>query len=298
MSYNNEETPLSKFKKFLIENGKYNIEKGTTLNLLKMNSTKRKNYIINNYSYSESNIDLPESDLFELKKNRVLYKNDYIERTLTLTLKGIILLEYELDQNNEKIFDFLDDLNDSYFEKLIQKGNEPLEAQEKGIIIVLLGLHAFSSVTALKLSQSTVLNEIKTYIDKSLNFLISLGDQYKDSSIDKIWELNVVGEDPVAARINRLNNISVKTNQIYTKDGGKHFLNVLNDNKLDSKKIEFLLRKIFDKGSPSYEKRNEFISLLKFLENNRYKVNNLDEKLNDGEIRNELYHIIKKFTSE
>ena len=106
-----------------------------------------------------------------------------------------------------------------------------------------------------------------------LNFITSLGDAYEDQTKDKIWKLDVRGEDPVAARMARMNSIGLKTDNIYKKSGG-HYLNVLNNGQLDTEKIEFLLRKIFDQGPLDYDKRNEFIDLLQRTYSDRYKIIN------------------------
>ena len=81
-----------------------------------------------------------------------------------------------------------------------------------------------------------------------------------------------------------VNLIGLKTDNIYEKSGG-HYLNVLNDDKLDTNKIEFLLRKIFDQGPLEYDKRKEFIDLLQSMYSQRYKIINNIPNFNLFEVK-------------
>lgn len=274
------------------------IETGTALTLLKMNSTKRKDYFIKN-SFSSAILRLPKTDEFQLIKEKILFRIDNGRDLLTLTIKGIILLEYQLDRGDNKVSAFLNSLNNSYFLELIDRINDPLESQEKGVIIALLGLHAFTSETALKLSAYNEriqnMNLFKDCVDDALGFLKNLGVEYNDSTATKIWTLNVIGENPVAARINRLNNISLKTDQVYKKEGGNHYLDVLKDSSLDKDKVIFLLGKIFDKGALTFENRETLVSLLKSIQSKRYRVIESKPNFDNSEIRYLLHSTVEEF---
>ncbi len=290
---------LQKLYTELHKNG-IQIAKGTSLKILKMDSTKRKDYFVKE-AFKRKDLNLSESDYTHLINNNILYIIDEVYNLLTLTLKGTILLEYQLGLSDPKILSFLDDLNKSYFLELMVRTNEPLESQEKGVIIALLGLHAFSSSTAVRLlgQNESGSNNIpfKKCVDDALAFLKGLGDQYIDSTANKIWSLKVIGEDEVSARINRLNKISVKTKQIYKKDGGHHFLDVLKDSSLDKEKVVFLLKKVFDKGPLEYEKREELKKLLKSIQSRRYEIIDNNQDNRDSEIGYELSKIVEGFIS-
>ena len=249
---------------------------GLTFQLLKKSSTSRKDFF-NKHTFQLRQSELNNIEENSLIQNKVISYIDAGKTKLTLTMKGIVLLEYDLEINDAKNNNFLNELNRYYYEGLIGKSGSPLECQEKGVIIALLGLLALSPQSAVKLSaynddySNTV--AFRNCVDKGLNFVTNLDKAYEDQTKDKIWKLDVRGEDPVSARLARMNSIGLKTDNIYKKSGG-HYLHVLNGDKLDTNKIEFLLRKIFDQGPLDYEKRNEFIDLLQNIYSERYKVIN------------------------
>jgi hypothetical protein len=250
-------------------------------------------------SFSNEELKLSKAEEFRLVNDKILFKIDEARGLLTLTIKGIILLEYGLDSEDEKITDFLNGLNDNYFQNLMVKNNEPLESQEKAVVLTLLGLHAFTSETAVKLSAYNEsiqnANLFKGCVDDALSYIKGLGERYIDSKMDKIWSLNVIGENPVAARINRLNNISIKTDQIYKKEGGNHFLDVLKDGRLDKDKVTFLLRRIFDKGTLNFEEREALVSLMKSIQSNRYKLISTSHDFDNADTGYVLHTIIEEF---
>ena len=191
-----------------------------------------------------------------------------------LTFKGIIIIEYSIPTDNIHVNTFLEDLNKNFFEKIWQKTTASFEAQEKVIIITLLGLGCLSRKTALTLSSSrdkiySNINEIKTCVDSSIDFLKSI--EYSDRTLDNIWNLNVRGEDPVVARFNRLNNISLKSNVVVIS-GGKYYLDLISNEKLNTEAFEQLLDKLFEKKQLDATQRKTFNKLLTDIEDNRFKV--------------------------
>ena len=134
-----------------------------------------------------------------------------------------------------------------------------------------------SPESSLKLSSYNDLhsnvNDFKLCVEKSIDFLRFLGTDYIDNTLDKIWTSNVRGEDPVNAKMARLNDISLKTDNIYHK-GKKntegHFLDIMRGNQIDSCTLELLLKKVFDKGMPTFIQREKLISLLKDLFSERH----------------------------
>jgi len=248
---------------------------GISIELMKKSSAMREDFF-NKHSFTLSQSGLSITEEFLLRQNKIV---DFIgdESKLTLTVKGLILLEFSLDNCDTRYDKFLDELNRQYFESLKGKSTSPLEAQEKGFIIALLGLVAFTPKTSVKLSayndSYSNTESFKHCVDKSLVFLQSLGKEYDDSTIKNIWNLNVTGEDPVSARLARLDSIALRTNNIYKKSGG-HYLDVIENENLVQRKIEILLKKIFNHNTLEYEKREEFVRLLQDIYSERYKIIN------------------------
>lgn len=265
---------IEKLKNFLLKQSGDTVYRGLTFQLMKKSSTSRKDFF-NKHTFQLRQSELNTIEENSLIQNKVISYIDAGRTNFTLTMKGIILLEYDLEINDAKNNNFLNELNKYYYEGLIGKSGSPLECQEKGVIIALLGLLAFSPQSAVKLSayndDYSNTAAFRNCVDMGLNFITFLGEAYKDQTKDKIWKLDVRGEDPVAARMARMNSIGLKTDNIYKKSGG-HYLDVLNNGQLDTEKIEFLLRKIFDQGPLDYDKRNEFIDLLQRIYSDRYKI--------------------------
>lgn len=284
---NNLTISIKKLNDFLQKQLGDTVYKGLTFQLMKKSSTSRKDFF-NKHSFQLSQTELNTIEEISLIQNKVISYIDAGKNRLTLTMKGIVILEYGLEINDTKTNNFLNELNRYYYEDLIGKSDSPLECQEKGVIIALLGLLALSPLSAVKLSayndDYSNTAAFRNCVDMGLDFLASLGESYKDKTKDKIWKLDVRGEDPVAARMARMNSIGLKTDKIYEKSGG-HYLNVLNDDKLDTNKIEFLLRKIFDQGPLEYDKRKEFIDLLQSMYSQRYKIINNIPNFNLFEVK-------------
>lgn len=269
---------------------------GISMELMKKSSTMRKDFF-NKHSFTLSQSGLSTTEEFLLRQNKIV---DFIddESKLTLTVKGLILLEFSLDNCDTQYDKFLDELNRQYFESLTGKSTSPLEAQEKGFIIALLGLVAFTPKTSVKLSAfNDTYSNIKSFklcVDKSLDFLQSLGKEYDDSTIKNIWNLDVRGEDPVNARLARLNKIALKTNNIYKKSGG-HYLDVIENENLVQRKIEILLKKIFNHNTLEYEKREEFVRLLQDIYSERYKIINDVPDFNQLEVKYKVSECVMTF---
>lgn len=269
---------------------------GISMELMKKSSTMRKDFF-NKHSFTLSQSGLSTTEEFLLRQNKIV---DFIddESKLTLTVKGLILMEFSLDNCDTQYDKFLDELNRQYFESLTGKSTSPLEAQEKGFIIALLGLVAFTPKTSVKLSAfNDTYSNIKSFklcVDKSLDFLQSLGKEYDDSTIKNIWNLDVRGEDPVNARLARLNKIALKTNNIYKKSGG-HYLDVIENENLVQRKIEILLKKIFNHNTLEYEKREEFVRLLQDIYSERYKIINDVPDFNQLEVKYKVSECVMTF---
>ena len=249
--------------------------KGKTLNILKMSKSQRKKSF-EEISFDRTGLTLSENTEFFLYKENILAYTDKYERKTTITLKGIMILEYGLTNIDYPVMRMLDEINDSYFNKIFDDIDKPLTGEEKAIIITLLGFMSFYPNSSIKLSSYKDLHlnvdSFKKSVERSIDFLKSLGQKYIDNTLDKIWSYNVRGEDPVNAKMSRLNDIVIKTNGIYCKGQRKegHYLDIMNSGHIDSTKIKFLLKKIFDKGALSFNQRESFIKLMDQLLSERY----------------------------
>jgi hypothetical protein len=285
---------LKKLESFWLTHFNRKSFNGVSLELMKKPSASRKDFF-NKHSFTQSQSGLSRTEVFLLRQNKIV---DFIddESKLTLTMKGLILLEFSLDIYNSRNDKFLDELNRQYFESL--KSVSPLEAQEKGVIIALLGLLALTPKTSVKLSafndSYSNVGVFKLCVDKGLAFLQSLGNEYDDPTIENIWTLNVRGEDPVNARLARLNSIALRTNNIYKKRGG-HYLDVIANGNLVQEKVEILLKKIFDHNTLEHEKREEFVRLLQDIYSQRYSIINNDPDFDLLEVKYKISELVRTF---
>ena len=283
MTDNTRKEAYKEAREFAENNALLKMIKGSSLKILKMNKNKRKEFF-EGMSLSEATALLPtDKELFLIKENILAY-TDKNETKITLTFKGIVILEYGLATPDISTLRLLDDLNSIYFTKVFEEADVPLSSEEKAIIITFLGLMAFSPESSLKLSSykdfHSNIEDFKTCVEKSIQFLKLMGPNYVDNTLDKIWASNVRGEDPVNAKMARLNDISPRTNGIYYKGQRRegHYLNLMKNREIDSADLEFLLKKLFDKGILSSEQRETFIELLKqiFSERHNFITNSSD----------------------
>jgi hypothetical protein len=276
MNGNALEGAIKKTREFAERYGLLKKTKGATLKILKMSKSQRKNFF-ESVSFGRDDPSLPgPMELLLIKENVLSYMGKNNLR-MSFTFKGLMILEYGLPVDDMPTLRMLDELNNEYFIKTFEEAKVPLNGEEKAIIITFLGLMLFSPESSLKLSSYNNLhsnvNDFKLCVEKSVDFLRFLGTDYIDSSLDKIWTFNVRGEDPVNAKIARLNDISLKTDNIYhkgKKNNEGHFLDIMRDNKIDTGTLELLLKKVFDKGMLTFIQREKLISLLKDLFSERH----------------------------
>lgn len=274
--------------------------RGTTLKVLKMSKSRRKSFFEKiSFSKPES---LPGNLESILTKENILSYIDRNEFKMTFTLKCLIMLEYKLTFSDVSTLRMLDDLNAEYYTNVFKATEYPLKGEEKAIIITLLGLMSFSPESSLKLSshkdEHSNVEDFRSCVNQSIEFLRFMGQEYIDNTLDRIWDSNVRGEDPVNAKMARIDDIVLKTNNTYQKAQRKegHFLDILKDDQINSEKLTFLLEKLFDKGPPTFEQREKFIDLLKQLSSERHRFRT---NISGFEILTIFYtmcDIVRKFT--
>ncbi len=269
------EESIKKLRNFWQNRFKIKSLEGMSIEVMKKASTYRKQFF-KEYSFSMSVSGLNRSEETILIQNQLLSREG--DEQISLTLKGMIVLGYDIDISDYRNNKFLDDLNNKYFNVLKTRTESSLQGQEKAVIITLIGLLAFTKNSSLSLSRFNAdysnAEEVKQCVNKSINFLKSLGTKYIDNTMDNIWDSNVRGEDPVSAKFSRLNDIALKTNNIYKKVGGRHFLDLMNNNNFKEEKFECLLKKLFNCGFLDSRKREEFIELLDEIFSARYNIIN------------------------
>lgn len=289
---------INKLRDFWKKQSNLEGSNNVSLELMKKTQAQRKDFF-DRHSFRLAESGLNGTEEYLLKNSSIIFSTDEGDK-LKLTIKGLILMEFDLDISDNRNERFLNEINKYYFETLIRNSNSPLKAQEKGVIIALLGLLAITPDNSVKLSPPNApisnVNDFKLCVDKSLAFLKSLGDEYKDNTADQIWKLNVIGEDPVSARFNRLDYIHNKTNSIYVKGKNKgHYLDLMDNGNLNRERLEFLLRKIFNSGTLDYKNREEFVKLLNDIYSERYKVVNNSPDFDELKVKNIIERSVKSF---
>lgn len=290
---------IQKVRDFLVSTGRIKDTKGTSIRLLRLSDNRRRDSL-NEMAFREGEIGLNPADLLILVQRRILTYVNKATEMMTLTLKGSVIVEFGIDKVDSNVDNFLDELNSKYFESVLGKIDVPLDCQEKGVIIALLGLFAFSSDSAFKISaynnQFPNVDSFRACVDSGLEFLTKLGPEYKDDTAENIWSLDVRGEDPVTARLARLSHIPLRTNGIYKKSRENgHYLDLMNGKNLKAENVTFILRKLFDKGVLDAVNREEFIELLKKIQSDKYKVIPGLAKSDSLALSYSLYNIVRTY---
>lgn len=276
MKDNFQEDALKAIKELAERRGLMKSNRETVLRILQMSKNNRRKFF-ESISFSRAESSLSNDVEIFLNRENIL---SYINRNksqMTFTLKGLMMLEYRLNFSYSSVIRMLDDLNNAYFKNVFEEVEKALSGEEKAIIITFMGLMLLSPESSLKLSSYKDLHsnvkDFQSCVNKSIEFLRFLGSDYVDNTLDKIWDSNVKGEDPVNAKIARLNDISLKTKDIYHKGQRKtgHFLALIKNGQIDSDSLEFLLEKLFGNDSLTIIQRERLIKLLDQLFLERYK---------------------------
>lgn len=200
------------------------------------------------------------------------------------TLKLLILIKYN------DINDLINDLNKEFFSKLYPQNTKPLDGAEKSIILTLLGLLSINNQSAVNITTDIQAEVFKELVEDAKAFLIKHEIVEKDYNI---WNRKSKLQNEVQAKIDRLDNIKEKTNNIYSKTKNGHFLNIFdNDSNIYINKVEKLLALLFT--YLNYDDKSDLINLLNNINDSRYKL------ISDGnyqilELQNQLIRIIREW---
>jgi len=206
----------------------------------------------------------------------------------SLTFNGIaycINLKYK-KSFEEQFLNFLD-LSDLEFTRVIDPS--PLNWKEKIATVTLLLMACTSENSALRLNNVSNKETLEEVFLKVINCF-----KKHKLIIDKaILKSPSRGESRSSALMSRLNALPRKTNHIYkyiTKESG-YYLDIQKNGDIDNKKLNFLLKKIFEKY---YDNKNYNMIKDELIDiNQKYYTRFLNRNINQKLI----YNIIKNFSS-
>ncbi|WP_061951658.1 hypothetical protein [Acidiplasma cupricumulans] len=111
-------------------------------------------------------------------------------------------------------------------------------------------------------------------------------------TIDDLFNYNARGEHKVQAKMTRINNIRIKTNNIYCKDTKLgHYLKIIIDNNINKDNLYFILRLIFNE----LPNKQNLINLLNKMYTRRYEVLSEDSNISLS-LKHNLEHDILMWT--
>jgi len=281
------DSQIIELKKQLNYNKKliYNLKK-----FIKMNDKNKKEFF-NNLSFLKKNIHMTSLQIDDLINKKILSYISEQESRLTFTFKGLIIVEYDIKKPGIKINNLLDDLNKLFFEDVMKLSQEPIISREKAIILGLLGLMALSDDYSLKPKKENI-NYIKNSVDLAANFIKSLGSEYDDGSLQRLWCLQVEGEGPILGEFRRTNKIPIHTEGLYKKGKG-HYLNILYKNNIDKEKLFYLLKRIFNKRPLSYPEKKNLIKTLDEIRQYEFKIFKDNPQFNSLDMRKQIKKLIE-----
>ncbi len=291
--------------KVILKTNKSPLKSNLLIELLKESKTKRDKFFINNV-INRTELEISDDRFNYMLKEGILYLASEIDMKVLITIKGLIITIYGMTEVPKHVDDLLNDLNKEYFSKSFEDDEKaPLELREKVAIIVLLGLLSFSKNYSLKIS--TLRSKKETpFIDcirKSADFLASLpGYEDEKEKAEKLFQNTSEGNVGVTF-LRRLDNIQVRTESVkvstavYVKSGGEHYLDLLEGNSIKDKNLSYLLRRVFNKRTLTFEERKSFINLLNEIEKERIYLMGNNPDFQPTEIISDLSYKIKSYKS-
>ena len=272
--------------------GKKNVINFNLTNFIKQ-SDKNRRADYEKISFLKDAVKLSSLEMDDLIQKNVLALLSKKEERLTFTFKGILIFNYNLVRISIQLNIFLDDLNKIYFNKVMKLSKDPLASQEKAIVLGLLGTMSISEDYALKPKKE---NEIfiKNSVDIGAKFIESLGKDFDDGELCRLWKLDVIGEGPILGQFRRTNTLPLHTEGIYQKKNKGHYLDILKNGSVDKTKLKFLLKRIFDRRSLTYPERKDLIKSLNEIKNYEFKIHKENPPFNTLLIRKQIKTIIER----
>ncbi len=272
---------------------KSEVEKTKSVKILKL-SVKARQEIYNQIRFSRREIKISDDEFDDLISKNILKIVSKKESKITLTLKAIMIIKYKMFDPDNKVIAMLDDINKEFFDDVMHLSEKSINSKQKAIIIALIGLNAFSENYTLQLKVEKE-NQFKEAVDLAVNFIKNLGQEFDDGSLDKLWSRKVIGEGPVLSEMRRLDQIPRSTEGIYKATRLGHYLDILNNNKVDDDKFNYILSKIFDKRMPTYEEKKKMIKVLDDIQQYEYKIFKTTPPFNTLDIKKRIRFLIESW---
>lgn len=227
--------------------------------------------------------DMENEDIHNLKSEGLVIENE--DGNTIPTMELLVQIQYS------NIQDLAKQLNKEYFTKLYQNKKKPLDCAEKSIILALLGILAVDQKSAIKFKDKANACIFKEIVEKCKEFLGSL--HVIDSSSCNIWNRHASLQNDVQAKMDRLDYIKSKTNNIYCKSVNGHYLNIItSDGTLNKKYVNKLMDLIFD--TLSLDNRLKLIDLFTEISKFRNQLR-IENNSNFLALRYDLNETIKYF---
>lgn len=254
---------------------------------------KNKKEMYKQMSFFKKSLDLPDSEVDQLINEGVLGYLSEKERILTLTFKGLLILDYELKDINSNLSNLLDDMNKEFFEKVMKLSKEKLDSKEKAIILGLMGINSISDKYSIRVNDTNK-KYFKEAIEIASNFLKGLGGEYNDGSLEKLWSFKVIGEDSVLSEMRRTNKLPLKTDNLYKPNEGKPYIDILTkDSKIDKDKVVFLLKTLFNFKPLLFEEKKGLLDTLNKIQSLEFKIFKNEPPFDSLRVRSDLKRIIE-----
>ncbi|WXG44267.1 MAG: hypothetical protein WED04_09580 [Promethearchaeati archaeon SRVP18_Atabeyarchaeia-1] len=244
-------------------------------------------------SFRQNEANLPQHEIEELVAKNLLKFISRKDKLLTVTLKAMLVLDYGITDLSGNMDEMLNDFNEVFFEGVIKLSDEPLEAREKAIILGLLGLGTVSEQYSLKPDKENQEELGKCIDDFAVSFIKELGPEYDDGTIKDLWPGDVVGEEPVLARMRRTDTVQARTEGVYRKKEGRHYLDILADEKIDEAKLTYLFERFFDKRPLSFEEKKKLVKALDGIQEHAIRLIRSNPPFDMLEIRRQIRRIIE-----
>ena len=271
-------------------------EKLDLVKLFKKRESERMKFF-SEIAFKADEIKIPIGRIRELIELNVLDYISEVKGDICITAKGSLILKYNLVNLPNSVDDFLNHINEEFYEDIRKKSKTPLNFEEKCAIITLMGLLSFTKkysidIQSLREKENDSIDKCFVKVSEFLSSTLGV----ENLSGYKLTNSDTEGK-PAVTFFRRLDNIQLKTESIYVKSGGSHYLDIISNQAIDQWKLSFLLRRIFDKEPLNFEERLALVSLLREIEDDRISILGNLPDFNTNNIRSNLAYNVKDYRS-
>ncbi len=268
-----------------------------TLNIVKLLKKKdsERMKFFTEIAFKANEIRISMDRLKELIELKILDFTSEAKGEMSITVKGSLILKYNLLNLPDSVCDLLDHINNVFYEDFLKKARNMLDFDEKCAIITLLGLLSFTknysiNIASLREKEDAAINKCLGKVSVYLSSLLGV----ENTLSEKLPTSGTEGK-PSVTFFRRLDDIQLRTDSIYVKLGGSHFLDIVSNQSIDTGKLSYLLRRIFDLKPLNFEERTALVSLLKEIEEDRIVILGNSTDFNANEIKSELVYNVKSY---